>query len=55
MIEIAVAEFVELEIAVFMVNVQLNGLHHVKQQGLAQNIEVGTERIEYLHAVLGLV
>jgi len=50
-VEIAVAELVEFQVAVAAVGVELHGFQHVEQQRLAHDAEVGAQRVEDTHAV----
>lgn len=54
-VKVAVAELVQLQVAVAVIGVQLHGFEHIEQQRLSHDVQVVAERIEYLHAMLRLV
>ena len=51
-VEVAVAELIELQVAVLVVDVQTDGLQHVEQQRLPHDVQVGAQRIDDAHAAL---
>ena len=51
-VEVAVAEFVEFQVAVLAIDVQRHGLQHVEQQRLPHDVQIGAQRIEDAHAAL---